>query len=241
MNSKKAIAGALSAILMAAAPAAFAQQADSSIVDRAREMAEAVKDSALEKLEKFSEEYKLELRAELAVLETVIKSIETTQFVNESLRLDHANVYVMVPATLLVGTEAAQIGTRVADAIVKSMTPEKAKWFAEYAELKAAQRTARLAYRQAVRDNSPDVKDLKIAMVEAEKAVTEKLLTKPGVIYRMGRFIRAAGRTSVVVGGMTMTAVTFNETLMLVIGRDEMQNHLNAFREKASKIEALLN
>lgn len=241
MNSKKAIAGALSAIMMASAPAAFAQQAESSVVDRAREMAQQAQASALEKLDSFAEEYKLELRAELALLETVIKSIETTQIVNESLNLDKANVFVMVPATLIIGTETAQIGTRLADAVVKTMTPNKAKWFSEYAELKAAEKTARFAYKQAVRQNSPDVKDLKIALVEAEKAVSEKLLSKPGMIYRMGRFLRAAGRTSVVVGGMTMTALTFNQTLMLVIGRDEMQKHLDTFKEKASKIEALLN
>ena len=202
--------------------------------------------TALEKIEKLAEENKVQMRAELALLETVIKTIETTQYVNESLGLDRTKLYVEVPFAMIAGTAIGGIGGsvlagRLADITVQAFTPEKAKWFAEYTELKTAERTAKNAYRQAVRRGTPDVQELKIALLESEKALTAKLLGKPGALYRLLRVARFTARGTVVLAGMTMTAISANETLLLAIGRDEMNKVLEVFKEKADKLETLIN
>ncbi len=239
----------------------------------ARESSKAAQSSgALDRIESLVQKSQLQLRAELVLLEILIQSLETTQIVNEYLQLDRANVYVQVPGVLTVGLGSAVYGTRMADFIVRAMTPEKSAWFAEHAQLKAAVKQAKLAFESAKltlpatpalpmvaeaaetaaeaamasvsvppASASLSSAEAEIALLRAEKAVAQHLLQQPGGLYKFGRIFRPVARTAVVVGGVTLAIVTVNETVLLVMGRDQMAQHLQQFKEKAAKIEALLN
>lgn len=192
-------------------------------------------------LQRLSRESRLELRTELVLLEIAIKSIETTRFLNDYAGgLDRFNVWITVPSVLFAGSEMAIQGTRLADGLVRVMTPEKAKWFAEYDELKAALRSAEKAYRKASRIGDPAAQEHHIRMLQSENALTGKLLQRPGKLYKFGRALRLFGRSTVVLAGVALTAVSINEALMLGIGLDQMAEHLEKFKQRAAEIEVML-
>jgi hypothetical protein len=193
-------------------------------------------------LEKLRVQSEAELLAEMALLEIAIKSMETTRFVNDYAGgLDQLNVWISVPTVLLGGTELAVQGARLSDGLLSVMTPEKARWFAEYAELKVELQNAEKAYRKAARLGDPGAQDLHIRMLEAENTLTKKLLRRPGKLYKLGRTLRFVGRSSVVLAGVALTALSFNEALMLGIGRDQMDVYLRKFKERVTEIEMILN
>lgn len=238
MNAQKVIAGALSFLIAASTPMAVAQDAASAKLDQ-----------VLKTIDGLAQDYQVELRAELALTEVVIKSIETSQFLNEELGLDKTNLYVMVPSVLTLGLGSSVYGGRLADAIVKTMTPEKAKWFAEYKALKAGVRDAKINVATSKIVNpaemiNPDPNRLTVAesnLLKAEKAVSDHLLKRPGLTYKVGRLVRAAGRTTVFIGSIGVSVITLNETAFLVLGREEAARALVILKDYQAKLESLLN
>jgi hypothetical protein len=193
-------------------------------------------------IQKLDEQSRDQLETELALLEIAIATIETTQFFDAYAGgLDRLNVWIAVPAVLFAGSESIIQGSRLADGLVRTMTPKKSQWFAEYTKLKADVKEARSAYRRSARLGAPDSQTLKMKLMESENALTSKLLRRPGKLYKFGRALRFLGRTSVVLAGVTLTAVTFNEAWMLALGRDNVNDIHKKFQARVLEIERLLH
>jgi len=240
MKTKGFLAGTLSLIIASSTPLAMAEDVGSPIGGASNSM-----DVIEEKMVALADQYQLQLRAELALADLLIKSIETSQYVNDALDLDKANVYVMVPSVLTLGLGGTAVGSRLSDAIVRTITPEKSAWFTEYGKLKASVRQAKLALAKAkiknpgqLAANSSHLTIEQGNLLVAQKAVSDHLLKRPGAFYNAGRFLRLAGRSTVFVAGISMSVMVLNETAVLVMGREEVNDLLSQLRKRAAELDS---
>jgi hypothetical protein len=236
MGSKRILTGLLSIAVATSSTIASANS-------------ETTQNGVLDRVGQMIKDQQLEIIAEMALIDVLIHHKESTQAMNESLALDKANVYVMVPTVFVAGVAAIYASTSIGGAIVKNMTPEKTAWFTNYRKIKANLKGIEKDIAMAAKVDPITITReamvtrsgmLETAQLKAKLQLSEHLLQKPGMLYKVGRLVRFTAATSIVLGGVSIGVYTANETMLLVFGREEFAKSIEKLRERSAQLEAML-
>lgn len=225
--SKKLISAALVSLLTVSA---VAQEAQTSAFDKIKSQ-----------MDQLVEENNVALWAELAMYESIIKSVEGAQFINEVTGIDKAHVAIVIPAALG-SVLLAKGGYSVAAKTISTLTPDKAAWFNDFKSVKLAEKEANSALKNATREaaDSALIETLKTNVKLAEGETAKMLLKKPGNLYRFGRLVRGAAKTSLVFGTIAMAAVATAEGTLLVIGSENLNDKMEQMKKDRDALKDLL-
>lgn len=195
------------------------------------------------------------LYLKLAALESLILSMETANDMSQQLKRFDSG-FVVQPLFNFV-TSVGGAGVLYGfDRLVKHLTPEQSKWFAEYRSLKdqelksmfsVADKKEALSHLR--RTFGEDVAQRKVhfldeallEQVELKKRLNEHLKHRPDLAYKGGRALRSAARTTILFGGATLVLLSYQNISLIFIGVEEFEEKLKALKAERAELQQLLS
>lgn len=207
--------------------------------------------------EALEEQNRTALLKDLALIEISILSIEQAQFVNDYFDLDKSQIAWSIPFTLVRNSAIGAMGYSLDRAITRA-TQDHLPWFAEFDKLEREFVRAesnltgitRALGRMGMVD--PHFNEHRQQLLAARKrdyshaleARNNKLLTQPARMVRVARQMRRGLRLAthgvMMVGGVALLAATYEEVVVLYMGREAVNEKLISLREDRDRLRSVL-
>lgn len=195
-------------------------------------------ESVAQLADQLNESYQVTARAQLAMTDILIRILEMAKAKQSLTGLEHSNVYVTIPLAIAGATSLGLVAVSSGVRVTQSLTPKKSTWFSEYQHLLTEEKAILSHLKEARADKNADtLAALEARLDNARARLMNQVRNKPGLFYKFGRAVRGAGYTAVALGGVAFVGAVIYEGVMITMGVDELDSHLNKLRKQASLLE----